>query len=342
MNHGRIGNLDGVRGLAALSVLIGHCHTHATGVPLLSKQIYELPEMPLDDVIARLIRCLFPTNGAVILFFVLSGYVLTRSLWRSTRAPAEELAVYGARRALRLLPMAIVAAPPYFLLLAGTVPALIGAMLLYDYSLNGVLWTLQVEVIGSAAVFLMYLLCLWDKRLVWIALAGSLAASALSSSFLVIFLPAFAVGAAVFHHENWPLWSSGRLLALGTILLLLAGLLLGEFTMLGRGAWLVSSAIVVGCCRVRYSRVLSSRASQFLGAVSYPLYLLHGACLIVTGRLVDPIVTVPLLRFAACAILTCAIALPLSWLAHRAIEIPGIACGSLITRRPTGPELTTR
>src|SRR5262249_47829889 len=152
----------------------------------------------------------------------------------------------------------------------------------------------------------------------------SLAASALSSSYLLIFLPAFTVGAAIFHHADWPFWSSGRLLVLGTLMLLLTGLLLGEFTMLGRAAWLVSSAIIVGCCRAQHLRVLSSRASQFLGAVSYPLYLLHGACLIVAGRVVDPVVSVPLLRFAACAILTCVIALPLCWLAHRAIEIPGI------------------
>src|SRR5262249_30710081 len=156
----------------------------------------------------------------------------------------------------------------------------------------GVLWTLQVEIIGSAAVFLVYLLCLWDRRLVWLALAGSLAASALSSSYLLIFLPAFTVGAAIFHHADWPFWSSGRLLVLGTLMLLLTGLLLGEFTMLGRAAWLVSSAIIVGCCRAQHLRVLSSRASQFLGAVSYPLYLLHGACLIVAGRVVDPVVSV--------------------------------------------------
>jgi peptidoglycan/LPS O-acetylase OafA/YrhL len=289
--------------------------------------------MPLDQITARLIHSFFPADAAVIVFFVLSGYVLTRSLQRSLPVSLEQLLAYAVRRAFRLMPLAIVAAAPYFLLLGGSVAALLGAMLLYDRSLNGVLWTLQVEVVGSGLLAVLYLLCLYDKRLVWLTLAVSLAACAPSASRLIFSLPPFVVGAALYHCEDWPLWRSRGILVFGILLLMLSGLVFGEGTISSRSASLLASTAIVGCCRAQSMSLPLSRPVQFLGAVSYPLYLLHGAGLLMAARVVDPVVAAPLGRIAAYLILTCILILPLSWFLHRTVELPGIELGSRIIRR---------
>lgn len=85
--QGRIDRLDGFRGLAILLVLLGHEFTFTLGFPAV---------MPLAGL-------------GVLLFFVLSGFLITRLLCQELEAShAIDLRHFYARRALRILPALLV------------------------------------------------------------------------------------------------------------------------------------------------------------------------------------------------------------------------------------------
>jgi hypothetical protein len=102
-NHG----LDGRRGIAALSVALGHCVLQVTGLPLFGS---------------------LSTQETAVVY-------RPAGLWLRPHLSAFSLAV--------------VSAPPLGLLTAAGVLELARNMLLLSNSLNGVLWSLQVEVIAS-------------------------------------------------------------------------------------------------------------------------------------------------------------------------------------------------
>ncbi len=160
-NQKFFGNLESLRGIAALSVVLIHCIgcfitvSAVSGVPAAVLQYF------LDAVNGR---------NAVVLFFVLSGFVLSESLSRSGVTVRASLA-FIVRRAFRILPLAyamMAASTAYLLLftpganlsrfahawlLSGYFhPALadvVANIEFQDYRLNTVYWTLYVELMGS-------------------------------------------------------------------------------------------------------------------------------------------------------------------------------------------------
>src|ERR1700733_6390234 len=74
--------LDGVRGIAALSVALGHCVTQVTGLALWNTSLRDFPAMPAMSIVMRVLSALFPSDAAVMVFFVLSGHVLWGSFQR--------------------------------------------------------------------------------------------------------------------------------------------------------------------------------------------------------------------------------------------------------------------
>lgn len=91
----RYRQLDSLRGLAALTVFIGHCAGVKINMPL-QNAIYPTP-----------IGILFNGNAAVVFFFVLSGFVLSLPFINSNR-PLQLIRFY-VRRIFRLYPAFIVA-----------------------------------------------------------------------------------------------------------------------------------------------------------------------------------------------------------------------------------------
>lgn len=211
---GRAAGLDGLRGLAALSVFAVHIW------------IYTEPQRPprtsvLDHVV-------FEFRLSVILFFVLSGFLLFRDFARAAvrRAPRVDVRGYALRRAARILPAYYVALAATFALLwgAGEVPGVrlveepdvaLFALFAQNYSpdtlirLNPVTWTLCLEVAFYTLLPLLGLAAhrLGSPRRIVLLLAGAVAAGIgwnalvhladlgpVAAKALPVYLPYFAFG----------------------------------------------------------------------------------------------------------------------------------------------------
>jgi peptidoglycan/LPS O-acetylase OafA/YrhL len=99
----RIEGLDGLRGLASLVVVLRHT-SNAIAMP------WDLRRALIEGPLALLLN----SQGAVQLFFVLSGYVLARSLERNS----GWVAVVGfcAKRILRIHPPYVLTVLAYWIL----------------------------------------------------------------------------------------------------------------------------------------------------------------------------------------------------------------------------------
>ena len=157
-----------MRGIAAMTVLIGHCL-----VTFRNGRIEESAfHLHADNLLLTVMQLTVHANSAVMFFYVLSGLVLGESLRRGSAAPAAEwLPAFVVRRLFRLYPAAI----PSVLLAAlvltinadVVVPGmtstvsnamktsfdgwvLIKNLLCAEYAINPLLWSVQVEVVMIA------------------------------------------------------------------------------------------------------------------------------------------------------------------------------------------------
>jgi peptidoglycan/LPS O-acetylase OafA/YrhL len=257
-NEPRRSGLDGLRGLAALSVFSVHMW------------IYQLPNTVQlrRDSLGELV--LFEARVAFVLFFVLSGYLLYRPFARAALGRRKPVSVgaYLLRRAARIM-------PAYYLALAGTLalvaaagevpgrrsvesgelPLFLGFAQNYSphtlLKVNAATWTLGVEV----AFYLMLPLVGW---LVLRRFAGSARGQAAVLGALVLagigwnvvdyavgwgpvashsppsFLPYFACGMLVALAVEWRRARSLSPLSTKTTLVLVS---LAAVALLGNGYW---------------------------------------------------------------------------------------------------------
>jgi peptidoglycan/LPS O-acetylase OafA/YrhL len=210
--------LDGLRGLAALSVLSFHVWLYRVDRPHGARS-------------ALVDKVLFEANLGLICFFVLSGYLLYRPFVRAALTGSGRVRVrdYAARRVARIV-------PPYYACLLGCI-ALYGvtghrdlvppaeylplfAVFAQNYSLetlmqiNPVVWTLSVEAAFYALLPLLGLLALrlgparvrrhglWLVGLVlltvgWNALEWALGWGAIPRKTLIAYIGYFAAGMLV-------------------------------------------------------------------------------------------------------------------------------------------------
>ncbi len=193
-NHDRW--LEGLRGLAALLVATEHLSVMGILYP--------------SERISPLIRYLGAGQAAVLVFFVLSGYVI--SLTNQVAFSAERARAYLGRRALRLLPI-------YWLALALTLcvglgdpvksyvaTALMlqnqnsyGPWLLYPPRANGPMWSLHYEMI-----YYLFFLVIW-RREQWFrpSILGAIALSI--AGWILPNFPRFIAG----YGSGWMFWGAG-------------------------------------------------------------------------------------------------------------------------------------
>jgi peptidoglycan/LPS O-acetylase OafA/YrhL len=314
--------LDGLRGIAAMSVALGHCFMIIGGRTIWESSIREFAVMNGTDIVLRLVSLLFPAESAVMVFFVLSGHVLWTSFQRKDLRFFAGLPDYVSARVYRLFPLAIMSALPLGLLTDASAKELVMNMLLLHRNLNGVLWSLQVEVVASLALF-----ALWGltRGIAWRLLLVLVAAVAAVPFFrgnpYVVFMPAFILGASI---SSIParFWRRGSILGAGVAVLVVTNLLFG-FGGVSRCFEILGATVLVGAVAAGRLRLLRSRVSLFLGAISYPFYLTHPIGLSLATLLVQSLpLESPLVRVFALAVTSIPIAIPLAWLLHVCVEDP--------------------
>jgi peptidoglycan/LPS O-acetylase OafA/YrhL len=344
---GYVGALDGLRGLAALIVVLAHTTSALAYSPKGRLALFQGPLAPLLNA-----------DGAVQLFFVLSGFVLAGSLGRN-RAPVDLLA-YWVKRVFRIHPPYVAAL--LFAWLAsfhyvrspfrswlnrfagvhldpqGLLASLRFPGSAFDQLPVG--WTLEVEMIFS-----LLLPALW-----WVARRGHWSLVLAAATGLLFAPPTyrFAVDFAL----GLALWCERERLARWVAALPRAGV--AELFALALCAWVVplwlgwslvrprqhealsiavmglgaAGLVALAAWRAGPNRLLSLRPVAFLGRISYSVYLVHFPVLLLAAPHLAgpprPGVLVPL--FAAVVVPT----LALAWLGHRLVEVPSIRAGNRI------------
>lgn len=328
--------LDALRGLAALSVAIGHCFMAIGGLTMWESSIRDFPAMTGTDIALRLVSLLVPAESAVMVFFVLSGHVLWSSFQRKNFRFIADLPDYVCSRTYRLFPLAIMSALPLGLLTDASARELVLNMLLVHRSLNGVLWTLQVEVVASLQLFTLWCLTRGVRWKMAVAIALSVAAVPFfRGNPYVVFVPAFFLGASISLVPP-AVWTGRPILAAATIALVVTNLLFG-FGGVSRCFEILGATVLVGAVAAGRFAFLRSRVSHFLGAISYPFYLTHPIGLFLAGPFVQSLpLSSPFARVFVLAVSSIALAIPLAWVLHVFVEDPVLRARPRIRVRAPG------
>jgi peptidoglycan/LPS O-acetylase OafA/YrhL len=314
--------LDGLRGVAALSVALGHCVLVGSGLGLWDTSLRDFAGLPWVSIALRVISTFLPSDAAVMVFFALSGHVLWQSFRRKNSRLIADLPDYVSARLFRLLPLTIITCLPLAFLRDTSARELAMNMLLLSDKLNGVTWSLQVEMVASLGLFVLWGL---TSGTVWKNLAALLLVLAAipfcRGNPYVVFLPAFILGALI---TSLPkrLFEYRYILPMAIAVLMFTNLIFGHGG-LTRCFEIVSATIIVGAVSIGRLPVLNSRLCQFLGAISYPFYLVHP---IVMAE-IFPVIPAGVrdngfATLAILAITTVPIAIPIAWLLHAGVEMP--------------------
>ncbi|MXP63206.1 acyltransferase [Roseomonas sp. M0104] len=345
----RLVELDSLRGIAALIVVVHHAYLSLPEVPgWVAWTVNDTPLRPIGM-----------GRQAVIFFFVLSGYVLTRALARQEqRQPGSVLsgggwAHYGAQRAIRLglpvLAAVALSAALQSLSWSGPLPPetphitggaawaapwtwrdLAAQALLLEhgdgFQLDPVLWSLVHE--WRIALLLPLALLFRDRLalLLAVALVGAGVARlagmpeghvSLGDSLLGTlaasagFLPAFAAGAALALRPV-PRLDETQALAAAVVVVVMA-MAAHDYGVIAGSVLLILLALRGG----RFARSLRRRSLLWLGKVSFSLYLVHLPVLLLLTHLLHG-QTAP----AVVAMMATVMALPAAAAMHGLVERP--------------------
>lgn len=303
----RLDHLDGLRGVAAVTVVIFHLMSALTPwlVPEQQPGAHWLAYTPL--------AVLWNGTFAVSVFFVLSGFVVTNATLRR----ADPIWIDVVIRYLRLaIPATLSTLAAWFLLSAlpnsatelsvltgsrwlgwtyqGTIPGpaeaitngMAGIFLSGGSFFNNVLWTMRPELLGSILCFAACAVARPRLRLA-VAIASAAIFIALRRYDYVCFPLGIVLREA---------WAAGRLPSALPLCAVLLGLVIGSQSgdaARGLGLdWLpeafkpekkggliyplAATLVVYGCLRSNLLiAALSGRSGRFLGTISFPLYLVH-------------------------------------------------------------------
>jgi len=340
--HSHILELQSLRGIAAGVVLLHHASFLFDTTPAFHYWV----EIPIN------------AHAAVMLFFVLSGYVLSRTL-SGVAIDCESLFSFYAARLFRIYPMAWVAclaAGLYVIFLHSSVPTIgasqwyahfwqpsfdlkTGAMafLTFKARLLPPIWSIRVEVFGSLAIPLI-VLAIRRGVGIWL-LAATTAFSLRSSSTITIYLPSFILGALAFRFQD----RLGRYL--GAVPALVASTIALLFFRRINADWqfdvsyhavapaliesVSAATLIIGIVERTWSP-LRSEAAVGLGDISYSLYLIHFIIMSITAKFISRWVVDGDSRAVALMASTLLLTLPLAVLTYEMIEKPGIIVGKKI------------
>jgi peptidoglycan/LPS O-acetylase OafA/YrhL len=345
--------LESLRGIAALAVVI----THSTAIFRVDGQtafwLLQLAENTPGTLLLEFITALFNAGSAVILFFVLSGYVLALSLRRSTSG----LTAYTMRRCFRLLPPMWASIIVMWAVLSAvrlpdmqsysawfssvyvklTTEDVLSNAFLWSFKANSITWTMYVEVIGSALLPL--ILWMWSKFGLS-ARYGMLALFALLTIFLGAPSPSFSyllcfyAGAMLATTPPRFVKRPQALLLWGFFLFVMDRLIVGYngWGILTNtvGAVLVITGVINGAAE----RWLMHPLARNLGRTSYSVYLFHPLVIFLAGILIGNLVQAPgLLATAIALLIILPISLAIANAGYAVFEAPSIWIGQELTSK---------
>ncbi len=357
-----IEELQSLRGIAALTVAFSHLST-----------VYSLP-----SAVRITIDSACNAHACVVVFFVLSGYVLTGSLarrrlsWTSVKAfyvgrlfrlfPALWVASAISALLLLLCPSLTIRPAPsfWFFLYLHPFPSgrqLILSALAIDKALIMPVWTVFIELMGSAMMPFIVTVALARTRLFNWLLAGMGVAA-----YLLAFAPHrldslscmfdFALGAWLASGECKLVagGSSLRLFCAAVALLFFRcawfAILNGHLTPLYFGyddpvpmlVESVAAAFLVGELASEYGRLKFLRKAQAirLGEISYSLYLVHFPVAIFLAKVLSRVFSNGTNAIVAGGVLTLfglGFSILLAVVIHRFVELPTMALGKRVSNR---------
>ncbi|MFI6321257.1 acyltransferase family protein [Nonomuraea sp. NPDC050556] len=342
--RGRLVGLDGIRGLAALFVVLHHCW------------LLPFPGFPVNGAPAWSSWLLYG-HFAVVIFIVLSGFSLgvspARHDWQLGSART-----FAQRRAWRILPP-YWAALAFSLIVAWTVipqpgqpvptgkSVVIFGLLLQDVfgspSPNGALWSIAVEAQLYFALPLMLLvLRRWGAAVMLgsvtaiVVVVGALAPAVPAVELLMRFTPQFAalfaMGAvcagivrASERVERLPWhWFAAAAAVPVLALIVFAGpvWVVGQFFWVDLAIGPAAGLLLVGVATgkpIWLVRLLDTRPLRRLGSFSYSLYLIHSPIVVMLHKFVGGSGVPTFLVMLAVAVPVCVAA---AWLFASVFELP--------------------
>ena len=310
----RIRSLDGLRGWAACVVLLHHLIVYYLGfqAPSLLFDNARLQaswaEGDMFDLALTLVMRFF-TSGhvAVCVFFVLSGYVLSFS----QRDPSRRtLARATVSRYFRLMfPVLVVSLIAYALMesgllwngVAATPPTKatfwLGKWYRFDSSLLDVLmkslfdvffkhesplsynpsfWTMSWELFGSLLIYAYFGIFKKDDAVQWRVLGGLLCVLVIIKPFLMCFIAGHILYELKCLFDRKPHLQNNRPLNLGCILLFTVAAIVAGFSDRELTDCLIAPFLVFPIVfSSSLSRLFTNKLSDFLGVISFPLYLIQ-------------------------------------------------------------------
>ncbi|WP_175962555.1 acyltransferase family protein [Burkholderia pyrrocinia] len=347
--------LDGLRGFAALAVTMFHGILHFD-TDLINRVLHQ-PAFGIHgtaDWIAKIALTVFNGESAVILFFVLSGYVLGSSIDRSLDhgySPTATSIEFLIKRVARIYPAMIVCMLVYWglskLLVGHIYYAVIDAgiawhsSLLYEVSVHGPSWSLQVEMFAAPFVLAMVL---FRRRFGMFALIliGCYAMFAIEYPVLVgglnnlwPYLISFCIGVALSspQFEAIQFEAKPAHLTIALLVFVFARAVVPRAAISGLIAQSILAGLVVFTAarshEGRCHEFLTNRLALFLGRISYSFYLLNVPFLYLVWGVIAAIVPDPKSHYMLLGLLSGALAtlitIPFATVSARYVEQPTIA-----------------
>ncbi len=355
--------VESLRGIGAVIVAAWHVSGWAVNGVLL------LPHVPWPEVgwfqntIGRIELALLPGHSALMMFFIISGFVLRVSLQFGPQDLAGAAVRFHIARIFRIYPVVmfsmLLAAIVYGWRLPGhdgqpgmplDVGTFVANLLLLDASLNGTLWAIQVEVLMAPVIVALYFVERSRGPLMLLAIAAVTSALSFSGGWafwrplshnMFVFVLGMLVPTLGYRLVQGLSPIAARWVLLAVVLaLFLTGPIFGFFSRFAALFEGYLAFVLVSLATYRLDvagfRFLDRRPVRLLGLSSGSYYVLHMSLLawivplVAIGVPAGWSLQVPaLVGPATIATAMACLAVP-ALVSYYAIEAPGIALGRVV------------